>query len=40
MENDVILYAEATYEPTPINHQPRKKKCISHNDVSGQGSPN
>ena len=39
-ENDAALYAEPTYEPTPIKQKPRKKKLISHNDVSGQGSPN
>ena len=39
-ENDAALYAEPTYEPTPIKQKSRKKKLISHNDVSGQGSPN
>ena len=39
-ENDVALYAQPTYEPTPIKQKPRKKKLISQNDVSGQGSPN
>ena len=39
-ENDAALYAEPIYEPTPIKQTPRKKKIISHNDVSGKGSPN
>ena len=39
-ENDAALYAQPTYEPTPIKQKPRKKKLISQNDVSGQGSPN
>ena len=39
-ENDAALYAEPIYEPTPIKQKSRKKKLISHNDVSGQGSPN
>ncbi len=39
-ENDAVLYAQPTYEPTPIKQKPRKKKPISQNDVSGQGSSN
>ena len=39
-ENDMALYAEQIYIPSPIKPKSRKKKPISQNDVSGQGSPN
>ena len=39
-ENDAALYAEPTYEPTPIKQKSRKKKHISNNDISRQGSSN
>ena len=34
-ENDAVLYAEPIYEPMPIKQKPRKRKLISHDDVSG-----
>ena len=39
-ENDAALYVQPTYEPTPIKPKSRKKKLISQNDVSGQGTSN
>ena len=39
-ENDAALYVQPTYEPTPIKPKTRKKKIISQNDISGQGTSN